>query len=133
MKRIRKRVVSILMGVAVMLTSTLAVFAASGNYSSTYDMTGGIYVKKTWTTSATPTFKVSNSNCYSECPVSTTIDVMLKKSTLTGWSTVKSGSLNAGKSSSCSLKGSGKGKYQIYLRTASGYRMTGNIKVSWSW
>lgn len=34
-------------------------FRASGSYSSTYDMTGGIFTKQSWEATNTPTFKVS--------------------------------------------------------------------------
>lgn len=131
MKRVKKRIVVTLATVLCLFAIPMSVFAASGSYSSTYNMTGGLYVKQTWDAKNTPTFKVSNSNGYSV--VDGEIYVMLQKKGLLGYSTKSDGTLPARKGGSCTLKGDGSGNYRIYLRQLTGDRMTGDITVSWSW
>ena len=115
------------------LTPTLMVYAASesGSYTSTYDMTGGVYSARNWEATATPTFIVSNWDCYSV--YDGTIYVMLEKKSLLGWNTKDDSTLNARTSGNCSLIGDGSGKYRIYLRQNTGYQMTGRIEFKWSW
>jgi hypothetical protein len=46
LKQVKKRTISkIIIVITMTLASTFTVFAASGSYSSTYDMTGGVFSK----------------------------------------------------------------------------------------
>ncbi|WP_151208712.1 hypothetical protein [Paenibacillus yonginensis] len=58
MKGFAKKAILTLGLVGALIGSTSAVFAASGNYSTTYDMDAGVYSKITWSPTSTPTFGV---------------------------------------------------------------------------
>ncbi|MCM1325707.1 MAG: hypothetical protein NC094_11005 [Bacteroidales bacterium] len=131
MKKVKKLFNMILLNLLLVITPTMLVYAESGSYESTYDMTGGLYSARTWDATATPTFTVSTSNCYSV--YEGTIYVMLEKKKLLGWSTKDDDELDARTSGSCTLVGDGAGTYRIYIRQLTGFQMTGDITIEWVW
>lgn len=108
---------------------------ASGTYSSTYDMTGGIYTKQSWQTSSTPTFEVSITPKTYKCPegVSPELTIYLEKKSLLGWKTADKDNVSLKEGGEVTLTGDGKGTYRLYIYNGSKYETTGDIYISYSY
>ncbi len=108
-------------------------FRASGNYNSTYDITGGIYTKQSWEASNTPTFEVTiRPNTY-DCPegVFPELTVYLEKKSTFGWKIADKGNVSLKEGGDLTLTGDGKGKYRLYIYNGSRYETTGDIYISY--
>ena len=100
-------------------------------YRGSFNMTGGIYCRKTWRCSDNPTFDVTVNISSSQAPGDGDLYVSLQRYSFGIWDEVAYDTVSSMYGGSVSLTGSEKGKYRIYLRLeqASGYRVTGNVSV----
>ena len=105
--------------------------SANGTYESTYDMTGGVYSKITWTTDGQATFDVFVNP--SEGREGTILTVFLQKSkSFNSWVDVESGEVDSVDGGSVTLNASEAGTYRIYLRNWTGFRVKGDISINYS-
>lgn len=134
MKKYFKKFITIFAVCIIFVFSAVSVFAESGTYNTTYDMTGGVYTKRTWDATSIPTFKVSNSQCTVDyADLDPTIYVQLERKGLLGYTVVSDGELSGKYGGKCTLKGDKAGTYRIYFRQLSGYRITGKLSIDYSW
>jgi hypothetical protein len=126
-----KNIVVSTLAVVALFAATVLVFAQSGTYNTSYDMTGGVYTQQTWNASATPTFVVETTP--SVGVEGAIIREFLQKNATFGWSDVASKDVSSQNYAKATLVGSDKGEYRIYFRNYSGFQMKGSIKISYSW
>lgn len=118
----KKKVLGICVAVTVMISTTIMAFA-SGSYSTTYDMTGGVFSKWIQPTSEckvtiNPTKGTSNCD----------MGVVWAKKTWFGWDgDVKN--VSSVSSSTVTFKSSEKRK--VWLRNYAGTQWTGAVTFSW--
>lgn len=125
-KKIIKNIAKIILCMSILIGSTNIVFAASNTYSSTYDMTGGVFTSKSFTyskyisTTISPSQGSSGSNMY----------IYLTKKTSSGW-TIKDevGTVDSVEGGTVSYDGSGTNG--IYLRNYNGARWFGSVSIKW--
>ncbi len=127
-----KKALIILFTLTLIVLSTVVVFAASGSYNSSYDMTGGVYSQDILidgnngkiVVNLIPTKGYNDHN----------IDVYLQKKGLLGvWSGVTGNNVSSVYNSTSTFSNLEKGTYRIYLRNWSGQQMTGKSTISWSY
>ncbi|CAM3068983.1 hypothetical protein PASE110613_15220 [Paenibacillus sediminis] len=131
MSKLKKRIISSVVAIGTLISLTPFVFAASGTYNTSYDMTGGVYSKSTWSPSGpssfeflmSPTIGVSGAN----------IGIYLQKSGILGYSDVDSTQVSSTSFSDSTLHGSSAGTYRFYLRDWSGFQNTGDLTMKYSW
>lgn len=131
MYRFKRLINCLLLCAFVIILPSISVLAESDSYDSTYYMTKGVYSSRTWDTTNTPTFTVDLYNCYSVVPDN--IYVMLQRRVIIGWDTKDSDTIDSALGGSCSLTGDTSGEYRLYLRQTTGYLMSGDITISWTW
>lgn len=116
-------------------SSTVIAFASSGGYSSTYDMTGGVYSNNISLggDNASITVNISPTLGTYDCNMGIYVD----KSYWYGWASPGTGTSSASVSSVVSSSTTfglfTSGTYRVYLRDWAGTRWTGNCSFSWSW
>ncbi|WP_273127778.1 hypothetical protein [Bacillus weihaiensis] len=115
---------------ATILASTSLVYAASGEYESTYNMTGGVY-SKYFDVGSDPTFTVY---VYPEIGVEgSNISLYLERKTTFGHAGVDSGSVSSTVNDSEKLYGDNDAQYRIYYRNWTGHQMKGDTTIKWSY
>lgn len=107
---------------------------ASGTYSTTYDMKGGVYTQQSWNATSAPTFKVKVTPTHYEGEAGVGMGIYLqKKNIFGGWDNVASSSVRLDRGGTVTLKGSSKGTYRLYFRNWSGFRAMGRIVITYSY
>lgn len=117
--------------ICVLLVLTVGfVYAGSGSYNSTYDMTGGVY-SRTMSVGSNPSFTC---NLYPAQGVyDAIIRVFLEYKEWYGYTSVASNDVSSTSSSSSNFTKSDSGTYRFYLRNYTGLQMTGDCSFSWQW
>ena len=107
------------------------ILSKSFTYSSTFEITGGIYTKKTWECPSAPTFKVSIGISECEAPIDhgLTLEVDLIKKGFFFDQTVSSDNVNLHYGGDVTLTGNEGGEYIIYLHNESSHRVKGSIDL----
>lgn len=123
MKKSKKSIMATTMGVVCCLLISMSVFASSGSYCSTYDMTGGVFSRYI-TPSSKVTVHISPIQGSPDCDMG----VIWAKKYWYGWDGPME-STSSVKESDVSFSSSEKRK--IWLRNFSGVRWTGNVSFSW--
>ena len=107
---------------------------ASGTYSTTYDMTGGVYTQQSWNATSAPTFKVKVTPTSYEGEAGVGMGIYLqKKNFFGGWDNVAEDSVRLERGGTVTLKGNSAGTYRLYFRNWSGFRATGSIVITYSY
>lgn len=117
--------------VMMVLIDTTGVYAVSGSYSTTYNMTGGVYSSQNWNATNMSTFKIKTTPTVGYDHIE--IVQYLERKTFAGWTDVNNANVPSKKSSSSSLTGDKSGEYRIYFRNYSGVQIKGNFSISYSW
>jgi hypothetical protein len=131
MSKFKKFLFTAIVSVFALVSSTALVFAASGTYNTTYDMTGGVYSATTWTPTGNSTWKFQISPIIGVSGAGMTI--YIEKSGFFGWSTVDSANISSTLYSDSTLYSSSTSTHRFYLRDWSGFQNTGYITLKYSW
>ena len=107
---------------------------ASGSYSTTYNMTGGVYTRQSWVTTAAPTFNITiEPESFAGASTEVEMGIFLEKKSSIGWSVVDEARVTLVDGGSVTLSGESAGTYRLYFRNWSGFKATGNIYVTYSY
>lgn len=123
----RKKIITAMLFCLIVLVSTSTVFAATSSYSGTYDMTGGIFVKKDFNVDSFCKINITPSIGTSNCNMGV---YTAKNSFLWGWSACDF-IANVSSVSASSTTYRETGTYGIYFRDWAGQRWTGKFSISW--
>lgn len=127
MKKVAKNFLRALLCSILILASSSVAYAATSSYSSTYDMTGGVFSAQTFTVTKSitvdtyPTKGISGQDIW----VYTGLHNIL-----IGWyADAKIGEVSSTVNDSVTY--STPGTYKIYLRNWTGLQMTGGVRFTW--
>lgn len=107
--------------------------SGSGTYSTTYDMTGGVFTKQTWNCSSAPTFIVKVIPKTFAGDMDSNMSIYLERKSGLVWTGADAAETSIVSPGSVTLKGSQAGNYRLYFRSWTGYRATGDIEISYSY
>lgn len=124
--KIIKNIAKVILCMSILIGSTNIAFAASSTYSSTYDMTGGVFTSRTFTysqylkTTISPSQGSPGSDMY----------IYLAKKTSSGWSIKDEvGTVDSAEGGTVTYNGSGTNG--IYLRNYNGAQWIGSVSINW--
>lgn len=122
--------------VEIIITDDQISSRASGSYSTTYDMKGGVFTQQSWKCTSAPTFTVyvsPTSFAGTEYGVDGYMTVFLERKTGLGWDSVDADKTSLISDGKVILEGSQSGTYRLYFNSISGYRATGDIEIEYEY
>ena len=110
----------------------------SGTYETSFTITGGVYTKQSWKTDDEPTFNVTITTTSFEgedLNLNSSYTVFLEKKGALGYAPVDEGDIliKEGYTDSVKLTGDGAGTYRLYIRSYTGFEVSGDLYVKFSY